>query len=140
VGGHGHRILPHTADLRLEAWGPTRESCLAEAVRGLAEAFVDPASATPTAAVPVAVDAAPGTDLLVALLEEVIFAVDVLGVVPLRAHLAVGTDGRSVTGTFDVAPLADLARTGSAPKAITRHRLRFGPGDGGWRCLVTVDV
>ena len=29
--------MPHTADLRIQAWGRTREDCIAEAVRGLAE-------------------------------------------------------------------------------------------------------
>ena len=37
--GRGHRTVPHTADLRIEAWAPTREECLAEAVRGLVDSF-----------------------------------------------------------------------------------------------------
>jgi len=39
--GCGHRSVPHTADLRIEAWGPTREDSIAEAVRGLVESFAD---------------------------------------------------------------------------------------------------
>jgi SHS2 domain-containing protein len=136
----GHRLLPHTADVRLEAWGPTREDCLAEAVRALAASFVE-WTGTPTTS-PLAVDlpAAPSdADLLVALLEEVIYAVDVLGVVPIDAHLA--PDGGAITGTFDAAALAALVAVGSAPKAITRHGLWFGQDDdGAWRCSVTVDV
>jgi SHS2 domain-containing protein len=31
--------MPHTADLRIEAWAPTREECLAEAVRSLVDSF-----------------------------------------------------------------------------------------------------
>ena len=30
----GHRTVPHTADLRIEAWGPTREEFIADAVPG----------------------------------------------------------------------------------------------------------
>ncbi len=37
----GHRNVPHTADLRIEAWGPTREDCIAEALRGLVESFAE---------------------------------------------------------------------------------------------------
>jgi len=38
-GGQGHHTVPHTADLRVEAWAPTREECMAEAVRGLVDSF-----------------------------------------------------------------------------------------------------
>ena len=33
----GHRAVPHTADLAVEAWADSREECLAEAQRLLAE-------------------------------------------------------------------------------------------------------
>lgn len=137
----GHRLLPHTADVRLEAWGPTQETCLAEAVRALAEITVDPTEIPPTTPMPVTL--APTTDIerLVALLEEVIFALDVLGVVPLDAHLTISPDDGALTGHFDVAPLDALPATGSAPKAITRHRLRLDSDhDHTWHCHVTVDV
>ena len=35
--GHGKPL--HRADLRIEAWGPTREECIAEAERGLVDSF-----------------------------------------------------------------------------------------------------
>src|SRR6266542_3957545 len=31
----GYRMLPHTADVVVEAWAPTKPACLAKAVRGL---------------------------------------------------------------------------------------------------------
>lgn len=44
---HGHRSVPHTGDLRVEAWAPTREECIAEAVRGMVASFADlPADAS----------------------------------------------------------------------------------------------
>jgi hypothetical protein len=43
----GYRTLPHTADLRIEAWAPTREACLAEGVAGLVATFADTAKAEP---------------------------------------------------------------------------------------------
>jgi hypothetical protein len=39
--GTGHRTLPHTADIRIEAWAPGREQCIAEAVRGMVDTFAD---------------------------------------------------------------------------------------------------
>ena len=139
-GRAGHRRLPHTADSRLEAWGRTREQCFSEVVRALAESFVDPPSAPHTSELPVAL--APGTDeeLLVALLEEAVFAVDVLGLVPLTARLSRQDDG-GLSGWFDAVALVDAPQTGSGPKAVTRHGLSVGRDDDGtWRCVVTVDV
>jgi SHS2 domain-containing protein len=39
----GYRLLPHTADVVVQAWAPTRAACLAEAVRGLVAVFADTA-------------------------------------------------------------------------------------------------
>ena len=33
----GHRSVPHTADLRIEAWAPTRDGCIRQAVLGAVE-------------------------------------------------------------------------------------------------------
>lgn len=33
----GHRSVPHTADLRIEAWAPTRDGCIRQAVLGTVE-------------------------------------------------------------------------------------------------------
>ena len=49
AAGRGHRTVPHTADRRIEAWGPTREGCIAEVVRGLADSFAVVAGRTPHA-------------------------------------------------------------------------------------------
>jgi SHS2 domain-containing protein len=136
----GHRSLPHTADSRLEAWARTREQCFAEVVRALAESFVDPPAAPHTSALPV--DLPPGSDedLLLGLLEEAVFAVDVLGLVPLTARVSRRDDG-GLSGWFDAVALVDVTPTGSGPKAVTRHRLSIGRHDDGtWHCLVTVDV
>ena len=34
-----HRKALHPADLHIEAWGPTREECIAEAARGMVDSF-----------------------------------------------------------------------------------------------------
>lgn len=43
----GHRSVLHTADLRIEAWSPTREGCIGEAVLGTVESFLDTSGARP---------------------------------------------------------------------------------------------
>lgn len=37
--------MPHTADLRIEAWAPTRDGCIRQAVLGTVESFLDLESA-----------------------------------------------------------------------------------------------
>ena len=37
----GHRSVPHTADLRIEVWSPSREGCIAEAALGTVESSLD---------------------------------------------------------------------------------------------------
>ena len=60
----GHTSVPHTADLRIEAWGPTREDCIAEAVRGLVESFADVNQATHQRVIERHLDAGSDADLL----------------------------------------------------------------------------
>lgn len=67
----GHRTVLHTADLRIEAWAPTREECLAEAVRGLAESFAAVAGRRPQGRASRRMTAHSDADLLVVVIDEV---------------------------------------------------------------------
>jgi SHS2 domain-containing protein len=138
----GHRLLPHTADLTVEAWAPTREECLAEAVHGLVASFADTAgaeAARPGRRVPFACPPESDTELLVRVLDEVIYLLDVRDVVPVRVAL-MSAPGGGLTGHVDVVDRAAVRPVGPAPKAVTRHGLRLAPDAGVWRCTVTVDV
>lgn len=134
----GHREVPHTADIRIEAWGPTRETCLAEAVAGLVASFVDPIDARPTWTVTADLTADTDADALVAVLDEVIYVLDTQGGVPLVAELAPSPAGLGLR--LHLASVADVDVTGAVPKAVTLHNLQIGRTDRGWFCAVTVDV
>jgi SHS2 domain-containing protein len=142
----GRRAVPHTADLRVEAWAPSREECLAQAVRGVVEAFADVAAA---------VDHAPpgalrtrqaviraerdDEDLLVALLEEVVYRLDADGEVPVDLRVD-ASPGEGLRVDFTMAGADALPLVGAVPKAVTLHGLSFGPGPEGYACSVTLDV
>ena len=131
----GHRGVPHTADVRIEAWGPDRDSCLAEAVLGLADSVVDRSAAGPDRApvtVPLAADS--DTDLLVAALDEVIYRLDTRDQVPVAASYAAGTLH------LDMADVHTLPVVGPAPKAVTLHELHFAAEGDRWTCSVTIDI
>ena len=135
----GHRLLPHTADVVVEAWAPTRLGCFAEAVRGLVASFADTAGAAPGGAVEFALDPAGDEELLVRLLEEVVYLVDVDGVVPTGTQVEAAAGG-GLRGRFEVALLAPGMVIGPAPKAVAWHELSLGRQGAGWRCQVTIDV
>ncbi|MEU1592893.1 archease [Streptomyces sp. NPDC005708] len=137
-GRAGHRSVPHTADLRVEAWGPTREECLAQAVRGMCESFLDLAGAVALRTRDVVVRAGTDEDLLVALLEEVVYRLDTDGEIPLDVELTPHGDG--LRAGLRMADAESLPGTGAVPKAVTLHELDIAGGPRGWRCSVTLDV
>lgn len=137
--GAGHRLVPHTADVIVEAWGPDRESCFEQAVAGLVAAFASTSGTQAAREHTVHLDGDDPEDLLVELLDEVLFLLDA------HDEVVVSTTVRSLDGglavTFGLVPAAAVEVVGAIPKAITYHGLAAGPADDrGWRCRVTIDV
>ncbi|MEU6773172.1 archease [Streptomyces sp. NPDC046759] len=138
-GENGHRSMPHTADTRLQAWGTTREDCLAEAVRAMVEAFADVSQAHPTALERVRLTPGDDEELLVALLDEVVFRLEVAGRVPVDAEVESARDG-GLEVRLSLADLADVPVIGAVPKGVSWQELRIAPDAYGWSCAVIVDV
>ena len=134
----GHRCVPHTADLRVEAWAPTRERCIAEAVLGTVEAFVDTASVHPTRTYRCRLTADCDDDLLAAVLEEFIYVMDTAGEIPVDVEVEPVNGGVDVR--FATADVARALQVGAVPKAVSLHGLALAPGPWGWFCSVTLDV
>lgn len=135
----GHRLVGHVADIILEAWATTRVACLEEAARGLIESFAEVEDVSPTGRVPVAFSAADDDEVLVSLLEEVIYVVEVLGRVPVSVHLDEHEDG-SVRGSFGTIPAEQVEATGALPKGVSRSDLVCEQRGQLWRCRAIVDV
>ncbi len=135
----GHRFVGHTADTAFEAWGPERGACYAEAVHALVASFADVSHAE--AVDRRLVEFGPGSDedLLVDLLEEVIYLLDTRGLVPVRAELRDREDG-GLRGELEFAEVTSVQPSGAVPKAVTYHALEVEADAEGWRCHVTVDV
>lgn len=140
-GIDGHRAVPHTADIRVEAWGASRERCLAQAVLGMVECYADVSTARPTAVERVRLAEDSDDDLLAALLDEVLYRLEVYGQVPVDVEVDTADapdDGLDVR--LAVAELAAVEITGAVPKAVSWHELRIGPDPYGWSCAVTIDA
>ncbi|MGB8022296.1 MAG: archease [Candidatus Nanopelagicales bacterium] len=138
-GASGYRLLPHTADVQLLVWGPSREACLEQVVRAFAATFTRAEAATSREWRSVSIPAGPNEEQLVALIDEVLYLIDVDGQVPVAARVRRLPDG-SVTAAFDTVPTTDVRQTGSVPKAASRHALAFARYHSGWRARVTIDV
>ncbi|WP_031224121.1 archease [Streptomyces roseochromogenus] len=137
-GTAGHRTVPHTADVGIEAWGPSRERCLAEAVLGLVECFADLSGVRPTAVERLELAEGSDEELLATLLDEVVYRLEVRGEVPVDVEAEAVGDGLGIR--LAVAGLDTVEVTGAPPKGVSWHRLHIGPDPYGWSCGVTVDV
>ena len=134
----GHRSVPHTADLRIEAWAPTRNGCIREAVLGTVESFLDTSSARPNHTLVRQLTADRDDDLLVAVLDEVIYLLDTEGQAPVDIDVD-DLDG-DVGVTFAMVDAGTLPQIGAVPKAVSLNELRLVREPTGWRCSVTLDV
>lgn len=134
----GHRLLPHTADVIVEAWGPDDVACAEEAARGLVELCVsgepDPGAGNWKATI-----GTPPPDRVRAVLDEVIFALDTSELAPVAVHLEPGRDS-GVELRLGLAPRDAVRLTGAAPKAIVMLDPESSAGDRSVRCRFIVDV
>lgn len=135
----GHRVLPHTADVILEAWAPTCEECIAEAVAALVDSFLDVSQARPAGTHSFSASVTTCQAALVTVLEEVLYILDMRGQVPVTTTVAECGSGR-VSGSFTLVDVTDRALDGSTPKGISLSGLVFHETDGRWSCTCTVDV
>ncbi len=136
--GSGRRTVPHTADVRVEAWAPTREECIAQAVLGTVESFLDTTSVHPGHGYRCRLTAHSDEDLLAAVLDEVIYRLDTAGEAPVDLEVEPVEEGVEVR--FAMADAGALPQTGAVPKAVSLHELSLAAGPAGWRCSVTLDV
>jgi SHS2 domain-containing protein len=135
----GHSLVLRTSDCVIEAWGPDAAACISEALAALVEEFAEVLDAPSNRVLPLAADPGGAEDALVALLEDVIYTVDVFSVVPVRFHLAL-SEGGAVAGDMEVVPVDQVVLVGPMPKAVSYHELAMSAGLDGWRCHVLIEV
>lgn len=116
----------------------TRDGCIRQAVLGTVESFLDLESAHAVHTRLRRLTADRDDDLLVAVLEEVIYLLDTVGETPVDLRLR-DVDG-GVDVTFATTDASTLVQVGAVPKAVSLNELRFSQGRHGWRCAVTLDV
>jgi SHS2 domain-containing protein len=131
--------VPHTADLRVEAWAPSRQECLAEALRGLIGSFADVTGTPVRRTTERPVLAASHADVLAAAAEEIIYLLDAEGQIPVNVQVRPVTGGIVLVLALAAAEAVEI--TGAVPKAVSFHGLRCEPDRAGiWSASMTVDV
>lgn len=133
----GHRTVPATGGVVLDAWGHNRGQCFSQAVHALVAAFADVTWAETSEPAPIHLEPDSDESLLVALLEEVLWLVRVLGVVPVDGAV-VDTEDGGLAGCFDVAAITHVRILGRVPRAVTRPRVEGDDTRAVWRCQVSL--
>lgn len=134
----GHRSVPHTGDLRVEAWAPTREECIAEAVRGMVGSFAELPAHTPGTVRECVVSAEDDDRLLAGVLEEIVYRMDAADELP--SDVAVTPEPGGVRVRCTMCGSSTATQTGAVPKAVALHGLGLAQDSHGWVGRVTLDV
>ncbi|MET7991839.1 archease [Amycolatopsis sp. NPDC005232] len=135
----GTSRVVHAADLRIEAWGPTREACLTEAVRALVESFARTRLHRGSAAWSFEVCGPTDGSVLVALLDKVILMMRTRSLIPVTAE-GIVVDGSTVRLRCQMTDLGAVIPTGAIPKAVSRREVRCERTERGWWCAARIDV
>jgi SHS2 domain-containing protein len=133
----GFRLLEHSADLILEAWGEDLERALDQAVAALGWVLAGPVQAPTLERRPVSLPDPEPEALVVALLSECLYLLEVDAWLARGCQLEVGP--RGVTGSLLGEPHVPQRHEGTDVKAITWHQLSVRPGPQGLTITVTVD-
>jgi SHS2 domain-containing protein len=131
--------LPHTADVIIEAWGPDLVACAEEAVAGLVEIFADPRDAVVIGDREVQVPAGRADDMLLAVLDEVVYAIDVADGIPIQATVQASGDG-GLRAPLALADPASVEPAGTVPKAVSRSGFEVTQSPGRVLCRFLIDV
>ncbi len=139
----GHRALSHTADRRMEAWGPTLEELFAAAAEGMFGESEELAAIPRASEWHLELQSDTPEDLLRAWLAELLWLWEREEQVPCEfevREIAPGPWHLSARVRGGPAP-ADRPHTGAPPKAVTYHGLRVWQDETGlWRAEVVFDV
>jgi SHS2 domain-containing protein len=135
-------LRDHTADVAVEATGPTLAAVFAAAADGLAAAMCDDIPEAGSERFDLDVRAESREALLFDYLDELIYQRDVRGVLPVdneMERLREGENGEWVaTASARGVPLAGLGAR--EVKAVTYSEMALGETDDGWRAYVVFDV
>lgn len=132
-----YEILPHTADIGIEARAPDLQQVFSEAARGLAAIILDAEPGGSDRTEEVRIEGADLEDTLVQFLEECLYRYET------RGELVVGANLKHVSPTRaegEVFVVDDAEAGGPMIKAVTYHGLVVTRTANGWMARCYLDV
>ena len=134
--------MPHTADLRIEAWAESCHECVAESLRGLVGSVADVRGVAATRTAERELTGDNPAELLASAAEEVIYILDTAGEFPVSVHVRpAGQPAAGIIVTLELASVSAVEFIGAVPKAVSFHELACEPDASGlWTASMTVDV
>lgn len=136
----GHQPFEHTADVGVRAWGASLGELFEEAARGLISLMVAPETVRPASVRTVSAEGEEPDELLVAWLNEIVFAFDAEHFAPAAVRVVRLEEG-TVTGELRGEEL-DRARheVRHSVKAVTYHGLAIREAGDIYEVRVIFDV
>jgi len=136
----GFRLLEHTADIGIEAWGPTQSNLFEQAALGLRHLLVGTSQVTHNQQHQVHLDAEDAGELLVAWLNEIIFLFETQNLIPgeFRVERTNENELRAVIHAEPYTPERHVVE--HQVKAATYHQLSLEQGSDGWHARIYLDL
>jgi protein archease len=132
----GHWSVPGVTQVRIEAWAPTREGCVAEAAAATVDSFADVDSSVPWHFHQCLVPRQGSRHLLSGVLDEVIFDMRSVGVVPVWVRARPAEVGVYLEiGGVDV---DEVRRGGDLPRSVAAKGLAMRRTGHGWSASAVV--
>ena len=136
----GHRLLPHTADMGVEAWAKSLEQLFIEAALGLREVLFGEIAACGQESRLVCIEAGDLTELLVAWLNELLYRFEVERLVPAAFQIEQLGDTRLCGRLCGERYRPDNHPVEHQVKAATYHQAELTGQPGRWRAKVYLDL
>ncbi|MBI4798126.1 MAG: archease [Desulfarculus sp.] len=134
-----HGTLTHTADLGLWVEADSLPELMAAAVEALSRLMTAGPRQGEIAWLPVDLEGRDYAELLVELLNEVVYRLDGEGLISVALEVAELSPVR-LAGRLGVIPRGPGHEAGEPVKAVTYHQASVTPLGAGWRARVIMDV
>lgn len=133
-----YRILSHTADTAIEAWGDDLAELIANTAAGMFALMYDPASIAATRQTEITVSAEREPDLVVDALAELLYLSEADDLALSRFQVSINDN--TVQIRAQGGPLQQVKLHGPPIKAVTYHDLTVEHTADGWHARVVFDV
>ena len=136
----GFRLLEHTADIGIEAWGVSREQVFIQAAKGLKQLLLGNSPVNHSQRYVVALDAEDSAELLVSWLNEIIYALEIRDLAPAAFRITALDQERLQAEIYG--EQLDITRheIERQVKAATYHQLLMEEAATGWHARIYLDL